>query len=515
MKFQAVAQPSDEQIHAVAQLAPTNPFASAAYVRAQTKVLDARPYALVLRTGTTLAAGGFAFCRQGRLTRTLIIESLPDLASGEDIYWAGLRQFCRTHKITALSVNSFASEACRIPAIQTRINRKQRLEHVLDLQAGDLKLSSQHRRNLKRAHKADLAICSTTSQEALRAHVALMENSMQRRRERGEAVPAIEAEKWRRQSPYLLTGAGEIFQALRAGEVVASVLILLARRGAYYQSAGVSPAGRDCGASTFLVHAISERLRERGFERFNLGGATPDCGGLYRFKSGFGARPVSLEAARCHLGNPWARKLRTLARDLRDDPRHIHTSVVRTERFAAYVAQPRAIASADLDPDIACIKLTDQALLTLPAAFSEHAERFRRLQFNDAYALTHRGRIVHVAWLIPARHDRRNKIRNVALRPGEAEITHCLTDPAQRGRGLYPLAIRCLCRIAADQGIHAVYMITNVNNRDSRRGIEKAGFTRCGTILRLRYPVLPQLSGPVIRTHRWPRPLATFGAGAT
>jgi len=116
--------------------------------------------------------------------------------------------------------------------------------------------------------------------------------------------------------------------------VVSSLMVLLCRDGAYYQSAGTSPEGMDIGASTFLV---SEAIRELAQEEktvFNLGGAGPESEGLRRFKAGFGAKPVALAAGVYQVGSPMQRGLQSAIKLIRE-PNSLRTSIAR--RLAALV----------------------------------------------------------------------------------------------------------------------------------------------------------------------------------
>lgn len=138
--------------------------------------------------------------------------------------------------------------------------------------------------------------------------------------------------------------------------------------------------------------------------------------------------------------------------------------------------------------------ITDEELAQLSEMiyYREQAGRFHCVGFNAAYGLYFENELVHVAWLIDTDLDHKNSMRNVKLRLGQGEITYCLTGKEYRDRGFYPLAIRYLCSIAATREIKQVFMITGVGNRSSQRGIEKAGFSRCGMIWRIIFPLGPQ-----------------------
>ena len=69
---------------------------------------------------------------------------------------------------------------------------------------------------------------------------------------------------------------------------------------------------------------------------------------------------------------------------------------------------------------------------------------------------------------------------------GESSVTpiisNCLTFPAYRGQGLYPLVLRATLRHLAAQGYSRAIITCAPDNIASVRGIEKAGFRRVKTI---------------------------------
>jgi len=78
---------------------------------------------------------------------------------------------------------------------------------------------------------------------------------------------------------------------------MSSGLVLRSRTGAYYQTAGNSPEGLKLGSSAFLTLQIAVILQQEGISLFNVGGSGADNPGLRRFKAGFGAREIELQAA--------------------------------------------------------------------------------------------------------------------------------------------------------------------------------------------------------------------------
>jgi ribosomal protein S18 acetylase RimI-like enzyme len=64
-------------------------------------------------------------------------------------------------------------------------------------------------------------------------------------------------------------------------------------------------------------------------------------------------------------------------------------------------------------------------------------------------------------------------------------ISNCLTFPAYRGQGLYPLVLRASLRHLAAQGYSRAIITCAPENIASIRGIEKAGFRRLKTLYSL------------------------------
>lgn len=314
MRFVALSEPSTSQVDALAAFAPENPFVTEAYAEFR-RICGDRVWAFSLDEECPLS-GCLGFERSGRLNRVLEVTSLPQLPDPAT-FWRGLLAFCRQRHISQLDVESFASRAAAIPMLPRESSRRERVEYVLDLfPTRPLSLSSNNRRSLNRARANGLTLYRTRDFSSSAVHEELMRASMTRRAARGEAVDPVDGDTTTRR--LLSSGAGELFQALDPhGQVMSSVLVLRSRQGAYYQSAGTSPAGMECGASPFLISSIVSALTSDGATQFNLGGAGADTPGLQRFKSGFGAREVRLEAASGCPSGAWRVSLANRARQLR------------------------------------------------------------------------------------------------------------------------------------------------------------------------------------------------------
>ena len=307
--------PDEDLLWAIAEAEPENPFHTPAFVRARIR-RGGRPVAFLASSGG-MPRGCTAFIVQGRIHRDLEIISAPAVDAAHPL-WDAIRAFCVREGITRLRVQSFGSTGGAIPVIGRESSRHQRREYVLDLgsECPPLTLSSNHRRNLRRAERAGIEVTETSEPKACEIHAALIGLSMSRRQERGERVSADTPSAMFRH--FLETGAGVLFQAaLPGGPVLSSVLVLLAARGAYYHSAGTSPDGMTQGASQLLIATVAERLRDRGIILFNLGGAAEDQTGLTRFKCGFGSRTVELETASFDVARGTRRVITTLVDQLR------------------------------------------------------------------------------------------------------------------------------------------------------------------------------------------------------
>lgn len=317
--FAAIRDPAPEMVREAVALAPRNPFTTVEYAAAR-RALGAEPWLLGLKEGGRLTTGCLAFLASGRLTRSVEIPSWPG-PEASDPFFERLLQWCHGQSVSRLELNSFCSEAPRLPPWRGRSVRRARAEYILDLTGAQWRVGSNHARNIKRAQRAGVTLCRSTERSACREHALVMTASLARRRDRGEDVgvaPTAQAQppelsqrpsdgQWDvlldGQVPALVAhGAGELFQALVGDRLVSSILVLRASKGGYYHSAGTTAEGMACGASHWLVQHIAQTLQSEGLERFNLGGADED--GLVRFKIGFGSARVELEAADIQLAGP-------------------------------------------------------------------------------------------------------------------------------------------------------------------------------------------------------------------
>lgn len=319
-QFHAQSDFSSDLCSEVASLEPLNPFRSWAYAQAMTS-LGKEPWLFYAQEQGRIVTGCFGFLRSGRINRSLEIPSIPAIPE-QDEFWGNLAHFCSERRVSRLSIQSFASAGADIPSMTGEIERRQRNEYFIDLQAPVVwsGASTNHRRNIQKGQKAGLVVECTRDVGACAVHAHLQNASMERRAVRGEEVVADA--HVRNFKALLQNGAGEIFRAKKGDNVLSSILVLRAARGAYYHSAGTNSEGMAVGASHFLISQIAEALRGEGMERFNLGAAGDNNLGLERFKSGFGAKSVKLECAEFDLASPLHRGVSTIVDLLRKFMRH-------------------------------------------------------------------------------------------------------------------------------------------------------------------------------------------------
>lgn len=296
LHFDLDAAPREDVLQRAAETAPYSPFLTPAFADAQRR--GGREIALLsLRRDTEMVSCCLAATKRGRLHTMVEIFSLPEGGDRPE-FAEGLLHLCRSVTADLLAVDSLGSRVRGVPPLGGRISHRTRREHIWSLAGKDLwsDLSANHRRNVTRARKAGVVVAVAEGEANLERHLALTDASLARRERRGEHVQTGDPQlaSWR---VLLETGAASLYQARLGDEVLSSILLLKAREGAYYHSAGTSPEGMRLGASQMLIFEVATRLSVEGLSVFNLGGAEPANEGLHRFKVGFGTSSQELEAA--------------------------------------------------------------------------------------------------------------------------------------------------------------------------------------------------------------------------
>lgn len=490
-----IAVPADESVVTdLSALYPANPFATTEFFLSKRQA----GYAGWV-TGLSGDAGGLecgcgAFLKKGILNRTLNIPSLPAVDAASP-FWVGLREFCLQLGVTRLVLGTFGSPPkVEIPVLDNQCTQRDRCEFVIKFD-GDrpVRLGSNHKRNLKKAQKTGVTLKQTRSVEALTAHQVLMNQSMDRRRSRGENVKRLNPSP--ENLALIQSGAGELFQALRGTTLLSSVLVLRASEGAYYESAGTTPEGMAVGASHYLIYSIVNQLRRDGAKSFNLGGAD-EGSGLARFKEGFGASPIFLPSAICYVGPSWRRRVSRAIELVRSDRQALLRLLTGgVSRLVVYAADPDTVPRPVPQAGLTLRALTADDLRTLTVADASfrarQLDRLSRFGASYAYAVLADGKIAHISWLLPQAAIERDSPQVFRPQASDAEITCSETLPEFRERRIFTFALSNLLAVARTQGIRRV--LAKTNHRASHAANKRAGMVRVGSIFLVTMPVIQRL----------------------
>ena len=83
--------------------------------------------------------------------------------------------------------------------------------------------------------------------------------------------------------------------------------------------------------------------------------------------------------------------------------------------------------------------------------------------------------LIHTSYVIP------KCLKFTFMNKNDYEIGPCFTYPKHRGKGIYPKLLRSICHCVGSKDT-VFYMIVDEKNVASIKGIEKAGFTKCGLV---------------------------------
>jgi hypothetical protein len=216
--------------------------------------------------------------------------------------WAALDLLAARAAATDLTVERFGETSGQdaLPRLEGEVQRYSNVKLYVWMLASDdwdKGMSSNHRRNIARARKEGVQTVSLPRNEALEAHLRLIDSSLRRRADRGE--PTSLASDAREVDEILATGQAQLFQAALDGDVVSSKIAFVVDRFGYYDSGGTSERGMKMGASHYLMHSIASSLRQRGVISLNLDVASAAAGGLARYKADFGANEWFVSRVTC------------------------------------------------------------------------------------------------------------------------------------------------------------------------------------------------------------------------
>ena len=158
-----------------------------------------------------------------------------------------------------------------------------------------------HRRKTRKALRSGLEFIEDTSLAGAMTLRELQDVTYGRRHEHGNrSARAWAVEDYRIvMSAYLAQRAIRFWFVLRDGRPLSGAGVMMFGEQAYYLLAGTSREGYECDAAYAVIGHLIAYLTSQGIRELNFGGmavGTEEQGhiehGLYRFKTGFGARVV-------------------------------------------------------------------------------------------------------------------------------------------------------------------------------------------------------------------------------
>jgi hypothetical protein len=311
MIFNVSRKPDSELLHELYFLSGENCHLNPGILKANSAKGTTLLVLSVSQERQTLA---FGVARESNrwFARRIVFQRLPQFIDKSEkvvnCFWRGLQEYCQNRRVLQLDLNAFNSQPIEVPNLSSIAKTTNRQEYIIDLRQlpenRKKGLSSNHRRNIKKAERAGLSYQIRNNFEACKDHSRLMAHSMHRRKSRGQSVHY-------RGSPqklfnYVQCKAGFIIQAKHDNDWVSSLLIFRSSHQAYYVSGGTSPRGMQLGAAHYLMWKAIQYLSSKGVSILNLGGVSEtDTPGLARFKAGFTAKPIELPHRSYITGSLW------------------------------------------------------------------------------------------------------------------------------------------------------------------------------------------------------------------
>ena len=138
--------------------------------------------------------------------------------------WSGLIDFAKREGATSLVLELLGQRDTHIPHLANESHRENAKIYVLDLRKPN-SISSNHRRNIKKAKKNNVCLIDQPVSEAIDTHLLVSQDSGERRQTRGEHVAHL-PERLRLIELLNGTRPAKIAQAAMNGKVVSSMLIV-------------------------------------------------------------------------------------------------------------------------------------------------------------------------------------------------------------------------------------------------------------------------------------------------
>lgn len=345
-----------------------------------------------------------------------------------------------------------------------------RFEFLLDIAQYSLsKISSNHKRNIKKSTKAGAKIIFPADIDAMRSHIALVNANLGIK---GVGGITNSSEYFR----YLIEkNAGLLMQVTESGQPLASTFFITNQNYAYYHSSGTSDRGKQIGAAYFLVDCMITEMQKRQMRYLNLGGCTSKQTGLQRFKMGF---------------RPEARILVSTSRRLVETARHRIRSflstkpedILKVKRVKVYRKSVTGLSPVNIE-DYTLKKLSFDALFETISTILELSpclDIFCRAG-PRCYALFNKqGQILAIGFVETAEVSQKSGVKKHSLPSDAAEITYLQVVSAMQAKGIARLLMSLLEREVFNIGCKKVYSRVAAQDVASQNMVLAAGFEIVG-----------------------------------
>jgi hypothetical protein len=373
--------------------------------------------------------------------------------------------------IVNLSLNSL--NAVNNPeALKTAINQacNIRFEFLLDIsQYSVSKISSNHKRNIKKSTKAGARIALPTDLEAARSHIELVNTNLDNK---GLGGITNSPEYFR----YLVqNNSGLLMQVTENEQLLASTFFITNQEYSYYHSSGTSDRGKQIGAAYFLVDRMIAEMRERQMSYLNLGGCTSEQTGLQRFKLGFRPETRVLASASRRLVVTGKQRIRSILSIKPED-------ILSVNRVKVYKKSVEDLPALNIE-GYALEKMSFDALfeaVAIAPELSRCLEIFSRSS-PHCYALYSKQRqILAIGFIETAEINGKPVAKRHSLLPDVAEISHLQVVNNMRAKGIGRLLVVMLEHEASIFGFNKVCIRLASQDIASQKMVLAAGFKLAG-----------------------------------
>lgn len=266
-------------------------------------LLGGQPWVFRLVSGDRPIVVAYGVLQRGRVRASLGLTLISEMREPEP-FWAGLQRL-----VSRLYISDFWTEALGTPRPSIPSLAGERIRYtdeemfMVDLSRENMfgAFSSNHKRNIKKAAKADVQLVHLPFEEATSIHLDLIRSSLSRRLQRGER--SWKNTNLERISKLVGEGHAVLYQVAKDRTVLSSKLMLELGDSAFYESGGTSPDGMRIGASQLLMSEIINDLAARHLKTLNLGMVPEDDAGLRRYKRGFAAEAIKVDRVHTDVGN--------------------------------------------------------------------------------------------------------------------------------------------------------------------------------------------------------------------